>query len=49
MAEETAPGAGKTDTAVERRSDREVVATRIFDAPARLVFEAWTRPELFMR
>ncbi|MFN8588443.1 MAG: SRPBCC domain-containing protein [Candidatus Eisenbacteria bacterium] len=32
---------------VERTSDREVVVTRTFDAPARLVFAAWTRPELF--
>src|SRR5512134_1747832 len=32
---------------VERTSDREVVVTRTFDAPARLVFEAWTNPELF--
>jgi len=36
-------------TAVERRSDREVVVMRRFDAPARLVFEAWTRPELFQQ
>jgi len=36
-------------TAVERRSDREVVVTRWFDAPARLVFEAWSNPELFQR
>ena len=36
-------------TTVERRSDREVVVTRSFDAPARLVFEAWTNPELFTR
>ena len=34
-------------TTVERTSDREVVVTRTFDAPARLVFEAWTKPELF--
>ena len=34
-------------TTVERTSDREVVVTRMFDAPARLVFEAWSRPELF--
>ena len=34
-------------TAIERRSDRELVVTRTFDAPARLVFDAWTRPELF--
>lgn len=36
-------------TTVERRSDREVVVTRSFDAPARLVFEAWSNPELFKR
>jgi uncharacterized protein YndB with AHSA1/START domain len=34
-------------TTVERKSDREVVVTRTFDAPAPLVFEAWTKPELF--
>jgi uncharacterized protein YndB with AHSA1/START domain len=32
---------------VERTSDREVVVTRTFDAPAHLVFQAWTTPELF--
>ena len=34
-------------TTVERKSEREVVVTRTLDAPARLVYEAWTRPELF--
>jgi uncharacterized protein YndB with AHSA1/START domain len=34
-------------TTVKRTSDREVVVTRTFNAPARLVFEAWTKPELF--
>ncbi|MBL8895947.1 MAG: SRPBCC family protein [Rhizobiales bacterium] len=34
---------------MERKSDRELVVTRSFDAPARIVFEAWTKPELFMR
>lgn len=34
---------------VERKSDRELVVTRSVDAPARLVFEAWTNPELFLR
>jgi uncharacterized protein YndB with AHSA1/START domain len=34
-------------TTTERKSDRELVIKRTFDAPARLVFEAWTRPELF--
>jgi uncharacterized protein YndB with AHSA1/START domain len=36
-------------TTVERTSEREVVVTRTFNAPARLVFDAWTRPELFKR
>lgn len=39
----------KNRAKVERKSDRELVVTRTFDAPARLVYEAWTRPELFMR
>jgi uncharacterized protein YndB with AHSA1/START domain len=34
---------------VERKSDRELVVARSFDAPARIVFETWTRPELFKR
>ena len=34
---------------VERTSERELVVTRTFDAPARLVFEAWTKPELFRK
>jgi uncharacterized protein YndB with AHSA1/START domain len=34
-------------TIVERKSEREIVVTRTFNAPARLVFEAWTKPELF--
>lgn len=36
-------------TTVERKSERELVITRTFDGPARLVFEAWTRPELIRR
>ena len=36
-------------TSVERTSDREVVVTRSFDAPAQLVFDAWSKPELFQR
>lgn len=38
---------GSEPVTVERTSDREVVVTRTFDAPARLVFAAWTQPELF--
>jgi uncharacterized protein YndB with AHSA1/START domain len=37
----------KNRTTVQRKSDRELVVTRIFNAPARIVFEAWTKPELF--
>jgi len=36
-------------TAVERKSDRELVVMRTFNAPARIVFEAWSKPELFER
>ena len=39
--------AEESRTTVERKSDRELVVTRTFDAPARLVFEAWSKPELF--
>ena len=34
-------------TTVERKSECELVVTRTFNGPARIVFEAWTRPELF--
>jgi uncharacterized protein YndB with AHSA1/START domain len=34
-------------TAVERRSECELVVTRTFNGPVRLVFDAWTKPELF--
>lgn len=36
-------------TTVERTSECELVVTRTFDCPARLVFEAWTTPELLLR
>src|SRR5215831_13786860 len=39
----------KNPTTVERKSERELVTTRTFNAPARIVFEAWTQPELFTR
>jgi uncharacterized protein YndB with AHSA1/START domain len=39
----------KNRTTVERRSERELVVTRTFNGPARIVFEAWTKPELFRR
>ena len=39
----------KNETTVERKSEREFVVTRTFNGPARIVFEAWTQPELFKR
>ena len=39
----------KNRTTVERTSEREFAVTRTFDAPARLVFEAWTKAELIER
>ena len=37
----------RSDTTVERKSERELVVTRTVHGPARIVFEAWTKPELF--
>ena len=39
----------KNPTTVERKSERELVVTRTVNGPARLVFEAWAKPELFQR
>src|SRR4029079_5129588 len=44
---ETEPTPMKNRTKVERKSERELVVTRTFNGPARLVFDAWTKPELF--
>ena len=46
---ESEPAPMKNRTTTERKSDRELVVTRTFNAPARIVFEAWTKPELFKR
>ena len=46
---ESEPTPMKNRTTVERKSERELVATRTFNGPARIVFEAWTKPELFKR
>ncbi|MBN9609858.1 MAG: ATPase [Actinobacteria bacterium 69-20] len=43
------PAAQPNPVTVERTSDRELVVTRTFNAPARLVFDAWTKPELFRK
>jgi len=48
-----ATGTGKSGpknlTTFERKSDLELLITRSFDGPARIVFDAWTRPELLRR
>jgi uncharacterized protein YndB with AHSA1/START domain len=46
---ESEPKLMKNRTTVERKSERELVVMRTFDAPARIVFEAWTKPDLFKR
>ncbi|HET9604219.1 MAG TPA: SRPBCC domain-containing protein [Gemmatimonadales bacterium] len=43
------PGPVKHRTTVERKSDREVVVTRIINGQARIVFEAFTKADLFRR
>ena len=46
---ESEPTPMKNRTTVERKTERELVVTRTFNGPARIVFEAWTKPELFRR
>ena len=43
------PTPTKNRTTVERKSERELVVTRTIDGPARIVFEAFTKPELLKR
>ena len=46
---ESQPAPMKNRTTVERRSERELVITRTINGPARIVFEAWSRPELLQQ
>ena len=46
---ESEPTPMKNRTTVERKSERELVVTRTFNGPARIVFEACTKAELFRR
>jgi len=46
---ESEPTPMKNPTTVERKSERELVVTRTFNGSARIVFEAWTKPELIKR
>src|SRR5262245_32293297 len=43
------PASPRNPVTVERKSGRELVVTRTFNAPARRVFEAWTKPDLFKK
>src|ERR1700748_1857831 len=45
----TGESAMRNETIVERTADRELVVTRTFNAPAHIVFDAWTKPELLKR
>jgi|SRR5919204_3112838 uncharacterized protein YndB with AHSA1/START domain len=45
----TETDAKKNRTTTERTSDRELVVTRTVNGPARIVFDAWTKPELLQR
>jgi uncharacterized protein YndB with AHSA1/START domain len=46
---ESEPAPMTDPTTVERKSEREMVVTRMFNGPARIVYQAWTTPELLMR
>src|SRR5215467_2848506 len=46
---ESEPTRMKNSTTVERKSERELVVTRTINGPARIVFEAFSRPELLKR
>ncbi len=41
---EAEPAPMKNRTTTERKSERELVVTRTFNAPARIVFDAWAAP-----
>ena len=41
--------AAQNRTQIERKSDRELIVTRVFDAPPSTVFKAWSQADLFRR
>jgi len=45
--EKEGSSAAMNRTNVQRKSELELVVTRTFNAPAHIVFEAWSNPELF--
>jgi uncharacterized protein YndB with AHSA1/START domain len=46
---ESKPTLTKNRTTVKRKSERELVVTRTINGPARIVFEAFSKAELFRR
>ena len=46
---ESEPAPVKNQTTMELKGDRELVIARRFNAPPRIVFEAWTRADLVQR
>ena len=46
---ENEPNPTENRTTVERKSERELIVTRTINGPARIVFEAFTKPELLKR
>jgi uncharacterized protein YndB with AHSA1/START domain len=49
MNEADSGGVSVQDRTKVERTDREIIVTRTFDAPAHLVYRAWTTSELFQR
>lgn len=49
MDSQVSSAGAQNHTSVERKGDRELVATRIFDAPPSMVYKAWSEAELFRR
>ena len=47
--DQSEPAPSGNITIVERKSERELAVTRLFNCPARSIFEAWTKPELMQR
>ncbi len=46
---ESEPNSMQHRTTVERKSSRALVVTRTFYGPVRILFEAWSKPELLKR
>jgi uncharacterized protein YndB with AHSA1/START domain len=49
LAQKESEAAAMNQTSMELKGDREIVIARTFNGPARIVFDAWTRPELVRR